>query len=295
MLNSAKEAVVEGGRLRDGRSKFKLACRNWVGRSIQQGGIVVKRGLALFVAALMLVALGLSAVGCSSQPAADEAETLVVATEAAYPPFEMIDEAGNITGFDAELMTAVGEAAGFQVELRNMAWTGLIPALESEEADCVISAMTITDERAQAVTFSDPYFTAGQVIAVMEGTAIAGPADLVGHKVGVQANTTGDYAVQKIEGMNDTDIKRFPATPDAFNELLVGGCDAVVADLPVVAEFIKNNPDAGVVQVGSAFTVEYYGIAMRQSDTELHTKINHALAEVKANGTYDAIYDKYFK
>jgi ABC-type amino acid transport substrate-binding protein len=255
---------------------------------------VVKRGLGLFLAALMVLALGLGAVGCSSdEPAGGDAK-IVVGTEAAYPPFEMIAENGEITGFDAELMIAVGKAAGYDVEMRNMAWTGLIPALEAGEIDAVISAMTITDERAQVVAFSDPYFTAGQVIAVKEGSDITSPADLIGRKVGVQANTTGDYACQKI-GMRDADIKRFPSTPDAFNELLVGACDAVVADLPVVAEFIKTNPDAGVVQVGSAFTVEYYGIAMRQMDTELHEAINLGLAKVKASGEYDAIYDKYFK
>jgi len=155
--------------------------------------------------------------------------------------------------------------------------------------------MTITDERAMNLQFSDPYFTAGQVILVRsDNDDIQGPQDLPGRVVGVQANTTGQYAVEKIEGVREDDILRFESTPDAFNALLTGTVEAVVADLPVVAEFIKNNPQAGVKQVGSNFTVEYYGIAMRHGEPDLLQAVNRGLAAVKAGGRYDEIYNKYF-
>ncbi|MCL6451966.1 MAG: basic amino acid ABC transporter substrate-binding protein [Acetobacteraceae bacterium] len=219
----------------------------------------------------------------------------VVGSEAAYAPFEFVDEkTGEYRGFDIDLINAIGKEMGVKVEIKNIAWDGLRPALLNKEIDCIISAMTITDERAQVVTFSDPYFTAGQVICARKGSTIKGVADLVNVKVGVQANTTGHYAVQKIEGMKDENISKFETTPDAFQALINGSVHAVVADIPVVLEFIKNNPTANVTTIGGAFTVEYYGIAMRKEDTELHAKINQALAKVKASGEYQAIYEKWF-
>lgn len=254
------------------------------------------RGSRLLVLTALLLALTLVTAACGgSAPAggSDTGITIKVGTEAAYPPFESIDEKTNeFVGFDMDLIRAMAEEGGFQVEIQNIGWDGLIPALDSGEVDAVISAMTITDERALAVTFSDPYFTAGQVIVVKEGSPIQGPKDLVGKNSGVQANTTGQYAVEKIEGAQFTPYK---TTPDAFNALLAGDVDAVVADIGVAQLFVQENPNAGVKIVGGPFTVEYYGIAMRQGDTETHDLINKALAKVKASGTYDEIYNKYFK
>jgi len=249
----------------------------------------VKRILIAAVAALLLATMG----GCTAPTGSGD--TLVVGTEAAYAPFEFVDETtGDYKGFDIDLVQAIGKEMGVTVQIRNIAWDGLIPALSNGEVDAIISAMTITDKRAETVTFSDPYFTAGQVICCQEGGQVTGPADLVDKAVGVQANTTGHYAVQAIEGMKDSDIKKFETTPDAMQALMNGSVDFVVADIPVVLEFIKNNPNANIVTSGGAFTVEYYGIAMRKDDTELHSRINKALAKVKAGGKYDEIYQKWF-
>lgn len=264
----------------------------------------------VWIAAVMAVTL-LAACGKAAQPAGDQAggqpqsggsqpsaelPTYVVGTEAAYPPFEYIDEQTNqFGGFDIELMEAIAGEAGFKVEWKNVAWDALFPALHTKQIDLIISAMTITDERARQVQFSDPYFNAGQVIMVRgDATGVDGPEDLVGRKVGVQANTTGQFAVEKIEGMKPEDIVPFESTPDAFNALVTGQVEAVVADLPVVVEFIKNNPDKDVKMAGAPFTVEYYGIAMRKGETELLEKVNRGLAAVKASGKYDELYAKYF-
>ncbi|MCL6521035.1 MAG: basic amino acid ABC transporter substrate-binding protein [Firmicutes bacterium] len=234
-----------------------------------------------------------TASSSSSSSGATGKSYLQVGTEAAYAPFESVDPAtGKYVGFDMELIDAVAKAAGFAgAQIHNIKWDGLIPALNDHEVDAVISAMTITDDRAKSVTFSDPYFTAGQVIGVKQGSSIKTPDDLAGKKVGVQANTTGDYAAQKVKGAI---VVRYPQTPDAINALLNGDVEAVVIDAPVLYNFIKENPDRGVVAAGEPFTVEYYGIAMRKGDTELAAKINQALAKVKADGTYQKLYDKYF-
>lgn len=229
--------------------------------------------------------------------------TLVVGSEVNYPPFESVDANGNMVGFDIELIEAVGKAAGYdRVEIRNIKWDSLIPALNARQVDAVISAMTITDERAQASRFSDPYFTAGQAIMVKKGSPIRTVADLSGKNVGVQGDTTGQFAVEKqneafskmSEPLPPANIKPFQSTPDAINALVTGQVDAVVVDLPVLQEYLKDNPDAGVEITGPPFTVEYYGIAMRLDDTALADRINRALAQVKADGTYDRIYAKYF-
>jgi len=254
------------------------------------------RWLALLLGAALLAAGCGGSGGGTGGGSSDDGPLYVVGTEAAYPPFEMINEqTQEFEGFDIELMRAIAEEAGFRVEFQNLAWDALVPALQAGQVDLIISAMTITDERAMNLQFSDPYFTAGQVILVRsDNDDIQGPQDLPGRVVGVQANTTGQYAVEKIEGVREDDILRFESTPDAFNALLTGTVEAVVADLPVVAEFIKNNPQAGVKQVGSNFTVEYYGIAMRHGEPDLLQAVNRGLAAVKAGGRYDEIYNKYF-
>ena len=129
----------------------------------------------------------------TATPAEAASTAYKIGTNAEYPPFENVDEAGEIVGFDADLMAAIADAAGFEFEWVNTRWDGIFVALQSGEFDAVISAATITEERAEIVDFSDPYFNAGQMLAVRVGeTEISGPADLAGKKVGVQLGTTGD-------------------------------------------------------------------------------------------------------
>ncbi|HZW82097.1 MAG TPA: basic amino acid ABC transporter substrate-binding protein [Candidatus Deferrimicrobium sp.] len=251
------------------------------------------------IAASLVLCLGIIA-GCgttkpttTTNVAPAEKKVLKVGSEAAYAPFEYKDEkTSEITGFDIELVTAVGKAAGFdEVKIENTAWDGLIPALNSKKTDIVISAMTITDERKQSALFSDKYFQATQYIAVKEGSTIKGSADLKGKRVAVQTNTTGQFVSEKL-GVKE--IKKFDTTPDALNALKIGAVDAVVADSPVVLWFIKQNPDAKVTSVTGDFDKEYYGMAMKLDNKELADKINAGLKQVKDSGKYNAIYKKYF-
>ena len=146
-----------------------------------------------------------------------------IGMNAEYPPFESVDEAGEIVGFDADLMVAIAEAAGFEFEWVNTRWDGIFVALQSGEFDAVISAATITDERAEIVNFSDPYFNAGQMIAVRaDETGIAGPTDLAGKKVGVQLGTTGDiWATDN----TDAEVVRYDEITLAFQALAQGDVD----------------------------------------------------------------------
>ncbi|KKM09853.1 hypothetical protein SY88_16825 [Clostridiales bacterium PH28_bin88] len=267
-----------------------------------------KRGLLLLVA-LVAIALLVVTAGCGGgakeQPKADSAaqqqsqpqeppkkEVLKVGSEAAYAPFEY-QENNQITGFDIELIKAIAEAIGMEAQVTHVDWDGLYPALNAGTIDVVISAMTITDEREKEVDFSEPYFQAQQTIAVKEGSTIKGMKDLIGKKVGVQMNTTGHYVVRDYPGMKEKDITPFPTTPDALMNLGKGVVAAVVADEPVVLNFIKYNPEMKLATVTDEFEKEYYGMAVK-TDNPLREKLNEGLKKVKESGKYEEIFNKYF-
>jgi len=224
----------------------------------------------------------------TATPVEAASTTYKIGTNAEYPPFENVDEAGEIVGFDVDLMTAIAEAAGFEFEWVNTRWDGIFVALQSGEFDAVISAATITEERAEIVDFSDPYFNAGQMIAVRaDETGISGPADLAGKKVGVQLGTTGDIWLTEQTG---AEVVRF----EAFQALANGDVDAAVADGPTAIDIVKANPEMGLTVLDGVYTEESYGIAVNQEQSELLGMINEGLAAVQADGTYDEIYAKWF-
>ncbi len=231
----------------------------------------------------------------ASAPAPAPAKVYVVGTDAAYAPFESQNEKGEIVGFDIEVVQAVAKKAGIEVKFVNTPWEGIFNALAQGDRDMVVSAVTITEERKATMDFSDPYFDAQQLIAVKDSSKVAKFADLKKLKVGVQTGTTGDEAVTKLLGKTSTNIKRFESTPLALKELEAGGVDAVVADNGVVINYVANNPGGKFKSISDKeFVPEQYGIALKKGNAELMAKINKGLADIKADGSYDAIYTKYF-
>ncbi|MFS8542767.1 MAG: basic amino acid ABC transporter substrate-binding protein, partial [Limnochordales bacterium] len=179
--------------------------------------------------------------------AAAAEDVLRVGANVAYPPFEFVDEAtGEYAGFDMDLIREVGRRLGMRVEIINTAWEGIIPGLLAGHYDVIISAMTITDERAQAVDFTDPYFSTGQVIVVRaDDDRIQQPSDLAGKVVAVQIGTTGQFAAEKLAGLRRID--HYPTTPEAFLALRLGRADAAVVDELVAVQGAQANP--GVLTV----------------------------------------------
>lgn len=231
----------------------------------------------------------------ASAPAPAPAKVYVVGTDAAYAPFESQNDKGEIVGFDIDVVTAIAAKAGIEVKFVNTPWEGIFNTLAQGDRDFLVSAITITDERKQSMDFSNPYFDASQLIAVRENSKVAKFDDLKKLKVGVQTGTTGDEVVTKLLGKNSTNVKRFESTPLALKELEAGGVDAVVADNGVVENYVANNTTAKFKTVSdSSFTPEQYGLAVRKGNTELLEKLNKGLADIKADGTYDQIYAKYF-
>ena len=256
--------------------------------------------LSIVLVILMAVGLMLGVTGCggggeAQEPGGEEALVINAAADAAFAPFEFKGDSGEVEGFDADLIKAIGEAEGLETTIKHIEWDGLFPALESGDINVIISGMTITEERKAEYDFSEPYFEATQIICVREDSDIETLDDLVGKIIGVQQNTTGHFAVQKIEGVKEDDIKKFPYLPDALMNLGTGSVDVVVGDAPVVMNYIVTNPESGFKTIKSDdFEKEYYGICVKKGNTELLERINSGLKKVKDDGTYDEIYKKYF-
>lgn len=216
---------------------------------------------------------------------------LSVGTEPGFPPFESMSASGELEGFDIDLMNAIAEKVGKTVEFESLPFDGLIPALQGGSINAAISGMTITDERQATVDFSDPYFKAGLAIAVQESTTdIKSLEDLKGKRIAAQIGTTGADAANSVEGAT---VTTFDSAPLALQELANGNVDAVVNDAPATLDAIATGNIPGIEVVGELLTEEFYGIAMPQGSENLEA-INEGLSEVKADGTYAELYQKWF-
>jgi len=223
------------------------------------------------------------------------AQTIVVATDATWPPMEFVDEKQNIVGFDIDLIKAVAAKAGLKVEIKNQAWDGIFGGLAAKKYDAVISSVTITEERKQTMAFSDPYINAGQVLVVRAKTAnVSTLKDLKGKKVGAQIGTTGAAEIGKVAGL---ELKNYDELGLAIEDLYSGRIDGVVCDTPIAADFVLQNAryKNALKIVGKPFTEEYYGIAVNKDNPELLKKINAALAALKADGSLEALEKKWLR
>lgn len=252
-----------------------------------------KKILVLCMAALMALSALVAGCGGSEQKAANDEKVLRVGTNADFAPFEFQGEDGKeYQGFDMDLIRAVGEEMGYKVEISNVNFDGLIPALEAGNIDIIASGMTINDERKQKVLFSDGYYKAGLSIVVSkDNTEIKTFKDLTGKKVAVQIGTTSAAEVNKIGGV---EVKEFNSSADTFMELRAKGVDAVVNDRPVNENYILKSGETSVKALPELLTSEDYGFAIAKSNTELQTKVNEALKKLHENGKYDEIYAKWF-
>lgn len=226
--------------------------------------------------------------------AAVPAAEVIVGCNAEFPPFEFTDDDNNIVGYDIDVMNAVGKAGGFEVSIQNQAFDTLIEGLESGKLDAVISGMTITDARKQKIDFSEPYYDAAQVIVVLEDTkGIETIDDIKGKRIGVQLGTTGAGMAENAMGAENPDLKQFRKYSEVFTDLKLGRIDAIIVDLPVAQSFLKKMP--GLRISSASMSEEQYGIAVKKGNTELLTKINAGLANIRASGEFDAITEKWFQ
>ena len=251
------------------------------------------------VAALVVAGCGgsddTSATGGETSASAGESgsgggEPLTVGSDIPYPPFEQ-GKPGNYTGFDIELMEAIGEKIGRTPEFQDTSFETIFRDVAQGKFEAVISAATITEEREQTVAFSDPYYLSEQAILVADGSDIKGLADLEGKVVGAQQGTTG-LELGK-EKANAGELRPYPEGPDAVNALKAGTVEAVIIDAPVAQNAVEKS--GGVEIAEKVPTEEEYGIALAKDNTELLEEINQGLEEVIADGTYTTIYEKWFQ
>lgn len=249
----------------------------------------------LLLASLLVLTLAFALVGCGQNN--DENKVLVVGTNATFPPFEM-QEGDDFTGFDMDLIRAVGEAQGFEVQIKHMDFKALVPAVQTGKIDAAIAGMSITPERQESVDFTDAYFNAGLIIAVSsDNQDIQATEDLKGKKLAAQNGTIGAAYCDEVKKQDDATVVRiFDDIGAAFMELEKGGVDAVVNDYPVTANYIETAEDPQVKMVGEMFSADdKYGIAVKKGNTELLNTLNEGLAKIKENGKYDEIYDKWIQ
>lgn len=222
---------------------------------------------------------------------------LIVGTNAEFPPFEYLGDNGEPDGFDIALIKAIGEKLGVEVEIQNMEFGSLITSIGSK-IDIAIAGMTVTDERKNAVDFSDSYYDAVQYVILPADSAIAEKKDLLGKTIGCQLGTTGEYLIDDLIAEDGTTQKKsYNKAVDAVNDLLNGRLDCVIIDRNPAMVFQANYPDQLKLSDGAAFTfeAEQYAIAMPKGDTALAEKVNAALAEIKADGTFDKLVEQYIQ
>lgn len=246
------------------------------------GGAFLKKFLCLSLISVMVLAL---AAGCLQSK-----KVLNVGSDATYEPFESVDESGNYVGFDMELIKMVADELKMELKIHNIGWDGIIPGLINGNYDCLISAMTITEERQKQISFSDPYFTIKQVIVIKEDNDnIKSPADLIGKTVTVQNGTTGDLYASEIKNVK---MKRFDTNPQAVQELLNNNADAAVMDDLVASKAINKTSGLKMVEIAD-IEKEEYGIGVKKENTELLDRINKALETLRNNGKLAELEQKY--
>lgn len=220
------------------------------------------------------------------------AEPLIVAHDTNFNPFEFKGEDGKYTGFDIELWQEIAKRAGLNYEFQPMDFNGIIPGLQTGNIDVGIAGMTITPERAKAVDFSSPYYDSGLMILVRENeTGIKSLDDLAGKNVAVKTATSSVNFMKDFGKAKD--LKIFPNNDGMFFELMAGGADAVLFDMPVVKEFAMTAGKGKVKTVGPIYEGQSYGIAFPKG-SDLVPSVNKALAEIVADGTYDELFIKWF-
>ena len=212
---------------------------------------------------------------------------IVMVTNAEFPPYEY-HENDTIVGIDADIARAVAEQMGMELEIQDMAFDSLIPAIQSGKADFAAAGMTVNEDRLKNVDFTDTYAQAAQVIIVTKDSPIASPDDLTGKKIGVQTGTTGDIYADDVE---NAEVQRFNKGMEAVMALNQGKIDAVIIDREPAKVFVKENE--GLKILDEAFTEEEYAIAVKKGNTELLEAINATIARMQEDGTYESLVNAF--
>lgn len=239
----------------------------------------------------IVAAAALTLTGCGNgSEAASGSEALTVATDTAFVPFEF-KEGNTYVGFDIDLWTEIAEEMGREFDLQPMDFNGILPALQTGQVDVGLAGITITEERKEAIDFSDGYYDSGFMLMVPQDSDITGTGDLAGKTVAMKTGTSANEWAK--ENLPDTELRLFPNIDNAYLELQSGRVDAAMHDTPNVLYYIQQNGEGKVKAVGEQQMAHEYGIAFPKG-SNLVPEVNEALSTIKADGRYDEIYEKWF-
>jgi polar amino acid transport system substrate-binding protein len=231
--------------------------------------------------------------------AAQAQDKVRIGTEGAYPPFNNLNSAGQLEGFDIDIANALCEEMKVECEFITQDWDGIIPALQAGRFDAIIASMSITDERKQQVDFTEKYYNTPPAVAVPKDSDIADVTKegLAGKSIGAQGSTTHSNFAEAT--YTDSDVRLYPTADEYKLDIVNGRIDAVVDDIIVLQEWLAT-PDGACCKIAGTITpVEEIhgpgaGIAIRKGEDELREKFNAAIDAIRANGKYKEINDKYF-
>lgn len=245
-----------------------------------------------FISLILVLALCVFAFAACGEKKEDN--TLTMATNAEFPPYEFHD-GDKIVGIDAEIGAAIAEELGMEFEIVDTAFDSIIPAIKAGKYDIGMAGMTVTEERLEEINFSDSYAKGVQVVIVKKGSDIKTVDDLTGDKnytIGVQTGTTGDlYSTWDIEDEGLGTVSRFNKGADAVEALKVGKVDCVIIDNEPAKVFVEENENLEILE--TAYAEEDYAIAVSKDNEELLKDINEALKKLTEDGTIKKIVDKY--
>lgn len=224
------------------------------------------------------------------------AKTIVFASDATWPPMEMVNTDKEIEGFCPDLVRAMAKAGGFTADIRSTAWDGIFAGLAAGKYDVIASSVSITEKRKKAMDFSDPYFEVKQGVVTRIDSETSQLEDLKALTLGAQIGTTGYFTAKKI---NEKQAKAYDEVGFAMEDLVNGRIDAVICDDAVAADFALQNPNYAK-NLKMAFMItpdepEYLGFAVKKGNKDVLTLLNKSLKAVRENGEYDRIFDKWFK
>lgn len=247
------------------------------------------------MAMVAVMAFGVAACGGGSESAADDAKTYIIATDTTFAPFEFQNETGEYVGIDIELLAAVAEDQGFEYELQALGFNAAVQALEAGQADGVIAGMSITEERKEKFDFSEAYFDSGVVMGIAaDNEEIKGYEDLAGKKVAVKIGTEGQAFAESIKGQYGFETVTFDDSSAMYMDVTVGNSAACFEDYPVMGYGITQG--VGLKMVTDKEQGSSYGFAVgKDINTELLDMFNTGLANLKENGKYQEILDKYIQ
>ncbi|OZS77519.1 ABC transporter substrate-binding protein [Tetzosporium hominis] len=253
----------------------------------------MKKGLLALLALLVLLVLaacGSSEEGGSSSEGGEDSKKLVMGTSADFPPFESVDSSGEIVGFDIDLAKAIGEELGYEIEVRDMKFDGLIGALQSDRIDFVMSGMSATDERKENVDFSTEYHRSGEMFLSLKDAGISSIEDLDGKTLGVQLGTIQEQGARKIQEEYGFEIKPIDSSSIMVQELLSNRVDAIYIDKAVGLGYQAEQDLAGFDDPTSASP----GMAAAfPKGSELVEEVNKALAALEESGKIQELKDKW--